>query len=237
MTTEGNGALVGVSASSVALAGNGIALPVGAQITALGIVGLPDAMTEGETTALACGLLGRFQLMMEAGNALMWAVGDAYAHGERLYGDAFEQAVAASGYAPQTVSNALWVSRKVAYEDRRADLSWTHHECVAALEPKAQREMLAQAAEWGWSTRYLADEVQERRCAEAGVDPAVARAERALGQAARDVARSLWMPQWAQAVVHGFLEPLHRQAPTVDGWRGFLVALRDRVEELLKGAM
>jgi len=222
-----------VVAEAVGLAASAIALPDGATLTPIGIIGLPAWMQAADTVALASGLLRRFAVAMNVGNVLMWAVGDAYAHGERLHGSDFEDAMAASGYAPQTISNALWVARNVPYTVRRGDLSWTHHEVVAALEPGVQRAWLLMAAEGDWSTRQLAAELREARDRDEGVDPGVGRAVRALERASHDVAE-LWSSQWTDALIDGLLSPLEQMAPSPDGWHGFLVALRERIDGMLE---
>lgn len=218
------------------LAASAIHLPDGATLTPLGITGLPDGMTLEDTLALTRDLLSEFNAHMQIGNVLMWAVGDAYAHGERLHGEDFEEAMASTGYAPQTISNAVWVARKVAHRDRRGDLSWTHHECIASLKPEHQRTMLARAAEEELSTRDLADQVRAYKDRQMGIDPDVGRARRSLVKAAEDV-RAVEPENWVRELIGTLLFPLRAEADKhgEGAWRRFLLELRVRIEDLLKG--
>lgn len=84
--------------------------------------------------------------LQESQRSLMWWIGDALAFGERKYGETYAQAVEATGYKADTVKQAAYVARHVAPEDRQCELTFSHHQVVAGLEPEDQRRWLEAAA-------------------------------------------------------------------------------------------
>ncbi len=93
--------------------------------------------------------------------AVMWWIGDWYRAGEFSYGDKAAQAVGGtSELAPQTVSNAAWVSGAIESSRRREDLKWGHHASVAALDPGTQDELLDEAEAKKLSVHDLRDRVR-----------------------------------------------------------------------------
>jgi len=78
-------------------------------------------------------------------NALFWYIGDWLRHGETYLGDAYTQALDATGWDEQTLYNCKWVTGRVPPERRRASLSAAHHAEVAGLPPSVQERLLALA--------------------------------------------------------------------------------------------
>jgi hypothetical protein len=110
--------------------------------------------------ALASGLpyerweaIGRALWAMEWGR--LWWLGDWLAYGECAYGERAAQAEALDGYDYATLSGARWVCSRIEAARRRPELSFAHHQEVAALAPAEQERWLAAAAREGWSVREL----------------------------------------------------------------------------------
>lgn len=100
--------------------------------------------------------IGDLLRTLEGGVA--WIVGDWINFGQGEYGEAASQAI--SDFAPETARVYEWVAAKVPRENRRDDLSFTHHQIVAALDVEKQRELLERAAEGQWSTSRLKSETK-----------------------------------------------------------------------------
>jgi hypothetical protein len=79
--------------------------------------------------------------------ALQFAAGDFAIYVESRFGEQAAQILDGSdGWSEETLRVYRWVCEKVTPLNRRADLSFRHHQLVAALEPKAQRSWLEKAA-------------------------------------------------------------------------------------------
>ncbi|MEV7076528.1 LmbU family transcriptional regulator [Streptomyces sp. NPDC091972] len=89
-----------------------------------------------------------------ADSAAWWA-GDWLVYGSTAFPDRYRQAAEATALDYQTLRNYAWVARKVEVGRRRAELSFQHHQEVAALAPDDQDHWLGQAAEHGWSKAEL----------------------------------------------------------------------------------
>ena len=88
-------------------------------------------------------------------------VGDALNYGEHAFGEKYAQAIDVTGLSVQTLMNWAWVAANVAPVRRSAELSWSHHLAVAALEPGSQSELLGNARAGGWSSRELKAQVAQ----------------------------------------------------------------------------
>jgi hypothetical protein len=105
--------------------------------------------------------------------SIEWWIGDAVNYGEHnwseeaaqvLHGDAQEM----TAWSVSTLRVNQWVCERVTPETRRADLSFGHHQVVAALDTRSQRTWLARAVQGDdgvpWSVRRLTAEMhQEER--------------------------------------------------------------------------
>ena len=90
----------------------------------------------------------------------MWWVGDWLRYGERRFGERYAQAVEATGFALQTLRNAVWVCEKIPPSERRPSLDFGHHEAVAPLEPHQRRELLERAETEGMSVREVREQAR-----------------------------------------------------------------------------
>lgn len=90
------------------------------------------------------------EFVERADNAVQWWVGDLINAGENMFGEEASQ-----WFSDATWRRWAWVCEKVQPALRRADLSFTHHEVIARLEPREQKHWLAQAAQHGWSVSEL----------------------------------------------------------------------------------
>lgn len=79
--------------------------------------------------------------------ASMWWIGDWLHYGERNYGETYTQAVEATGYNIKTLQNAMWVADRFPPEERREELSFSHHRAVASLESSPRGELLQRAVD------------------------------------------------------------------------------------------
>lgn len=93
-----------------------------------------------------------------------WAIGDWLLFGEGLYGERAAQAVEVTGRSKSTLTNYARVAGRVAPPRRRVELSWSHHEAVAALPPDEQIKWLSKAVDEQLSVEEFRGEVpkQER---------------------------------------------------------------------------
>ena len=87
--------------------------------------------------------------------ATQWALGDWDRIGEQLFGEDASQALDAADYENKSFRNMRWVAGKIEMSRRRDNLSWSHHEAVAALPPERQDELLDEAEAEGLSVRAL----------------------------------------------------------------------------------
>lgn len=89
------------------------------------------------------------------GRNIQWLIGDWIAYGNQKFGERYARASKISGYDPQSLMNMVYVATRFAASRRREDLSWSHHEALAALDPEEQDRWLDQAALHRWSVADL----------------------------------------------------------------------------------
>jgi hypothetical protein len=116
-------------------------------ITSTSLV-LPPETTWEQYEALA-GMLG--QLHRTAG----WLIGDLLNFGEKVYGETYVQAAAATGLAEQTLMNYASVCSRIPRARRRPSLPFSVHAEVAYLEPDEQERWLSEAEQEGWTRSEL----------------------------------------------------------------------------------
>lgn len=87
-----------------------------------------------------------------ATKACLWWWGDALNYGEAKWGEMYAQALDASDYEYNTLSNAKQVAARFEITRRRVNLSFAHHEAVAYLAAD-QADALLDAAESEKQTR------------------------------------------------------------------------------------
>lgn len=89
------------------------------------------------------------------GRAWQFWCGDWLNYGEQRFGEKYAQAVETTDFARQTLVNVASIAKRVSPERRRRELSWSHHEAVAALPPAEQDRWLSEAEQEGYTIRRL----------------------------------------------------------------------------------
>lgn len=92
----------------------------------------------------------------------MWWIGDWLIYGEGRYADRFEQALAVTGLAEQTLLNRMSVCRQIAISERRVGLSFSVHAELTALSPRDRRYWLDRAERNGWTRQQLRDAMEAK---------------------------------------------------------------------------
>lgn len=85
------------------------------------------------------------QWCQQVEQASPWWVGDLIEFGEHKYGEKYAQALDHTTYTEQALKDIAYVSRSVAPEVRRPEVSFTHHREVAPLPPSEQQTWLHKA--------------------------------------------------------------------------------------------
>lgn len=73
---------------------------------------------------------------------MMWFLGDWLNFGEAKYGEMYAQVIEGTHYDINTLKNAKWVCSRIERSRRRDNLSFSHHQEVAPLEPADQDKFL-----------------------------------------------------------------------------------------------
>jgi hypothetical protein len=89
------------------------------------------------------------------GRNVQWVLGDWIAYGNTRFGERYSRAAKITGYDTQTLMNMVYVASHFSVSRRRENLSWSHHEALAALDPAEQDRWLDQAARHRWSVSDL----------------------------------------------------------------------------------
>lgn len=95
--------------------------------------------------------------LQQINRSLGWWIGDWLNAGEQKYGETYAQAIEWTDHSVETLRKYKAVSERIKPENRRADLSWTHHLIVAYMDPEEQIELLELAANLELSTSELRD--------------------------------------------------------------------------------
>jgi len=89
------------------------------------------------------------------GRSAGWWIGDWLRYGNTAYGERYVRAARVTGYDVQTLMNMVYVASRFPISRRRENLSWSHHEALAALDPDEQDNWLDQAADHKWAVSDL----------------------------------------------------------------------------------
>lgn len=93
-----------------------------------------------------------------------FCLGDAMNYGENAYGEDYAQVIDTTRgimrLSAKSVENLAWLASRVPPENRRDDLTITHHEIVAALDPSEQNTWLDKAENEAMTTSELRKEVR-----------------------------------------------------------------------------
>jgi len=100
-------------------------------------------------------------------SARQWWIGDWLNYGEWRYGEKYAQGMDATGLDYSTLNSYRWVCERIENVRRRTNLSFGHHEAVAAFDAADQDEWLDRAEAKGWSVYELRKQIRNR----AAVDP------------------------------------------------------------------
>lgn len=170
---------------------------------------LPPGLPFKEWELLLQHLFANLRTAQKEVDLWKWYIADAIIYGEQEYGEMYAQAIAATGLSYQSLANIVWVGREFPALRRThiSTLSFDHHSKVAALPPAAADTLLDEAEQENWSTRTLYQKRLDREAQDNDQDPALARAERALGWA-REAVEALPTEEWAEVVGRCLLGPL-----------------------------
>lgn len=89
------------------------------------------------------------------GRCIQWLLGDWITYGNEKFGNRYAKASKITGYDTQSLMNMVYVASRFSISRRRENLSWSHHEALAALDLEEQEHWLDQAAEHRWSVSDL----------------------------------------------------------------------------------
>lgn len=117
----------------------------------------PDADMTYERWAEMGTLFGRIL------RASAWWIGDWLRFGETKWGEKYTQAIENTGLSYEGLRNIVSVCGRVELSRRRDNLSFAHHEVVAALPAQQQEEMLERAEAEGWTRNELRQAIKAER--------------------------------------------------------------------------
>lgn len=87
------------------------------------------------------------QVLWGIKSAVQWALADWITYGEQKFGDKYAQAIDETKQSYQTLANYVWVGKRFETSRRRGNLSFSHHEAVAAIpDPVIRDQLLTEAA-------------------------------------------------------------------------------------------
>lgn len=104
------------------------------QLTKTGLIAIGNPTFEQWSS---CG-----EFIKNANGAVHFWIGDWLNYGERKYGEMYTQAIDETKYEYGTLSNDKWVASRIEPSRRRENLSFSHHQEIANLEPEEQEELL-----------------------------------------------------------------------------------------------
>lgn len=103
--------------------------------------------------------------LRRAGSSVMWLAGDWLIYAETAYPDRdiYAEAKEITGFAENTLWNAAWVCRRIDPSRRRREISFGHHQVVAAMKPGEQSRWLKRAVKERWPIKALSTELRRHR--------------------------------------------------------------------------
>jgi len=104
------------------------------------------------------------------GRCGQWGLGDWIRYGNAKFGERYAWAARVTGYDVQTLMNMVYVASRFDISRRRENLSWSHHETIAALDPVEQDRWLDRATEDRLSISDLRSELRSLRRTAAGAE-------------------------------------------------------------------
>jgi hypothetical protein len=91
-----------------------------------------------------------------------WWLGDWIRYGDAKFGEKYSRAAKITRYDAQTLMNMVYVASHFEISRRRENLSWSHHETVASLDPSEQDRWLDEAVEHKMSVADLRLQLRSR---------------------------------------------------------------------------
>lgn len=110
---------------------------------------------------------GKF--LTQAEKAIQFWIGDWINYGEKKYGETYTQAIDETGMDYGTLANDKYVASKIEFSRRRENLSFSHHQEVAPLDPDTQDKMLDDATKLHLNQKEFRDHVRQHKQA---IEPA-----------------------------------------------------------------
>lgn len=93
-----------------------------------------------------------------------WWLGDWIRYGNAKFGEKYSLATKITGYDAQTLMNMVYVATHFGeISRRRENLSWSHHESVASLDPEVQDHWLDEAIKHKMSVADIRLELRSRQ--------------------------------------------------------------------------
>ena len=106
------------------------------------------------------------QKLAPIGKSIGFIIGDWINYGDKRYGEKYDEALAKTGLAYQTLINCSHVARKVGIYLRKENLDWSQHATVAKLKTdEEKRYWLDMAEEHALSVRRLRKSINFGRLA------------------------------------------------------------------------
>jgi hypothetical protein len=96
-----------------------------------------------------------------------WWIGDLINSGEDSFGEQFSQ-MCEGIVSTEMLSRYASVARRVPFQNRHPNLSWSAHAAVARLDLPGQRRLLAMADREGWTSEELRVKARELKAKESG---------------------------------------------------------------------
>lgn len=105
------------------------------------------------------------QKLAPIGKSIGFILGDWINYGQKNYGEKYEEALARTGIAYQTLRNYTYVASRVSLSCRQDNLGFEHHAVVAKLKPEEQEHWLELTKDHNLSVRRLRKSINFGRLA------------------------------------------------------------------------
>jgi hypothetical protein len=103
------------------------------------------------------------EFIKKSGQSVQFWLGDWLNYGEARWGEKYSQALDATDYSLGTLQNVSWVANSVPSSRRHENLSFSHHQNVAQLEPEDQDKWLKKAEEEGWTVFEMRQNISTKK--------------------------------------------------------------------------
>lgn len=145
-------------------------------------------------------------------DAAKWALGDLLLFGEARYGELYAQTLESARISDRQAERYRYVAERVRSSRRRENLSFSHHEEVAPLEPADQARLLERADADRTSVADLRERVRDIRAVERARRDPPARQEVLGPVESVDASRNLSTVRQALATVADGVTPEAQEA-------------------------